>query len=134
MACSWSPDDKTISTSSADCTVKLCVYPFPGSRLPRVDLSLIYPLGDVETRKATQTWSLGSGVSNQQVGNVWSPSGEIVSLSISGDLNVFDARVGDAPARVLKVCLIFIQKFPERRRTSILTISSFDDIIACSCS
>ncbi|KAL6306374.1 WD40 repeat-like protein [Sparassis latifolia] len=80
MACSWSPDSKSLSTSSADCTVKLW---------------------DVETRKATSSWSLGSGVSNQQVGNVWTGGDEIVSLSISGNLNIFDKRVKDKPARVL---------------------------------
>ncbi|KAJ7634661.1 WD40-repeat-containing domain protein [Roridomyces roridus] len=80
MACSWSADSKSFSTSSADCTVKLW---------------------DVETRKATSTWSLGSGVNNQQVGNVWSRETDIVSLSLSGDLNVFDPRVGDKPARIV---------------------------------
>ncbi|KAJ6627956.1 WD40-repeat-containing domain protein [Mycena sp. CBHHK59/15] len=80
MACSWSPDSKSFSTSSADCTVKLW---------------------DVETHKATTTWSLGSGVNNQQIGNVWSRETDIVSLSMSGDLNVFDPRVGDKPARVI---------------------------------
>ncbi|KAJ7461763.1 WD40 repeat-like protein [Mycena galericulata] len=80
MAASWSPNSKSFSTSSADCTVKLW---------------------DVETRKATTTWSLGAGVNNQQVGNVWSRETDIVSLSLSGDLNVFDPRVGDKPARVV---------------------------------
>ncbi|KAJ7247874.1 WD40-repeat-containing domain protein [Mycena haematopus] len=80
MACSWSPDSKFLATSSADCTVKLW---------------------DVETRKATSTWSLGAGVNNQQMGNVWSHETDIVSLSLSGDLNVFDSRVADKPARVV---------------------------------
>ena len=69
----------------------------------------------METRKETQSWLLGSGVANQQVGNVWSAAGDIVSLSISGDLNVFDARVGDAPARVLKVCTFSFVKREELR-------------------
>ncbi|KAF9458991.1 WD40-repeat-containing domain protein [Collybia nuda] len=81
MACTWSPDSKSLATSSADCTVKLW---------------------DVETRKATTTWTLGSGVNHQQVGNVWSGEKDIVSLSISGDLNVFDPRVGDKPTRVYR--------------------------------
>ncbi|KAJ7717627.1 WD40 repeat-like protein [Mycena maculata] len=80
MACTWSPDNKSFATSSADCTVKLW---------------------DVETQKAANTWSLGAGVSNQQVGNVWSRETDIVSLSLSGDLNVFDPRVGDKPARIV---------------------------------
>ncbi|KAJ7204799.1 WD40 repeat-like protein [Mycena pura] len=79
-ACSWSPDSRAFATSSADCTVKLW---------------------DVETHKATTTWSLGSGVNNQQVGNVWTREADIVSLSLSGELNILDARVGDKPPRVI---------------------------------
>ncbi|KAI0690233.1 WD40 repeat-like protein [Cerioporus squamosus] len=80
MACSWSPDSKSLVTSAADCTVKLW---------------------DVETKKAQTTWTLGSGVNHQQVGNTWTAGDSIVSLSMSGDLNIFDKRVGDKPARVL---------------------------------
>lgn len=39
----------------------------------------------------------------QQVGNTWTGGDAIVSLSMSGDLNVFDKRVGDKPASVLHV-------------------------------
>ncbi|OBZ67657.1 putative WD repeat-containing protein C9G1.05 [Grifola frondosa] len=74
------PDSKSLITSSADCTVKLW---------------------DVETKKAVTTWTLGSGVPHQQVGNVWTEGDDIVSLSMSGNLNIFDKRVGDKPARVL---------------------------------
>ncbi len=49
------------------------------------------------------TWTLGSGVHHQQVGNTWTAGDNIVSLSMSGDLNIFDKRVGDKPARVLYV-------------------------------
>lgn len=42
-------------------------------------------------------------MNNQQMGNVWSREADIVSLSLSGDLNVFDHRVGDKPARVVTV-------------------------------
>ncbi|KAL0578997.1 WD40 repeat-like protein [Marasmius crinis-equi] len=80
MACSWSPDSKLFSTSSADGTVKLW---------------------DVETRKAANVWTVGSGVDYQQVGNTWSGESDIVSLSLNGDLNVFDFRTGDKPAKVI---------------------------------
>jgi WD40 repeat protein len=48
--------------------------------------------GDVETRKSTSTFSVGTGVDNQQVGIVYT-EGSIVSLSASGNLNVLDPRV-----------------------------------------
>ncbi|KZT25763.1 WD40 repeat-like protein [Neolentinus lepideus HHB14362 ss-1] len=80
MACSWSPDNKSIATSSLDCTVKLW---------------------DVESRKATTSWLVGSDINHQQVGNVWFAPDNIVSLSMTGDLNVFDPRVGEKPARII---------------------------------
>ncbi|KAF8186885.1 WD40 repeat-like protein [Mycena galopus ATCC 62051] len=96
MACTWSPDSKSLATSSADRTVKLCKL-FPSSFFP-----MAHPIsGDVETHKATTTWTVGSSVNDQQMGNVWSRETDIVSLSLSGDLNVFDSRVGDKPARVV---------------------------------
>lgn len=49
------------------------------------------------------TWSLGSGPTQQQVGTVWSGDSDIVSLSGSGDLNIFDRRTGDKPVTVLQV-------------------------------
>ncbi|KAH9031687.1 WD40 repeat-like protein [Lactarius pseudohatsudake] len=80
-ALSWSPDSKAISTCSADATVKLW---------------------DIETRKATTTYTLGTGLEHQQVGNVWSSQDTIVSLSFSGCLNVFDRRSGEKrPVKVL---------------------------------
>ncbi|KAH7925452.1 WD40 repeat-like protein, partial [Leucogyrophana mollusca] len=81
MACSWSPDNRSLLTSSMDCTVKLW---------------------DVETRKVTTTWTVGKGVNHQQVGNVWSGDSDLVSLSMSGDLNIFDSRSGDKPSRVFQ--------------------------------
>jgi hypothetical protein len=61
-------------------------------------------LGDVETRKPITTYSLGTGLRHQQVGNVWNSPDTIVSLSFSGDLNVFDRRSGEKrPVKVLHV-------------------------------
>ncbi|KAH8101147.1 WD40 repeat-like protein [Cristinia sonorae] len=80
-ASSWSPDSKSLATSSADCTVKLW---------------------DIETKKAVTTWKVGSGVNHQQVGNTWTAGDDIVSLSMSGDLNIFDKRSGERPARILQ--------------------------------
>ncbi len=71
--------------------------------LPPRALTLLGP-GDVETRKATTTHTLGTGLPYQQVGNVWNSPETIVSLSFSGDLNVFDRRVGEKPVKVLHVC------------------------------
>ncbi|TFY62674.1 hypothetical protein EVJ58_g3719 [Rhodofomes roseus] len=58
-------------------------------------------LWDVEARKAVTAWTVGSGVAFQQVGNTWTGGDAIVSVSMSGDLNVFDKRIGDKPASVL---------------------------------
>ncbi|KAF8528739.1 WD40-repeat-containing domain protein [Gautieria morchelliformis] len=76
----WAPDSKSIVTSSADCTVKLW---------------------DVKTRKATTTWTVGSGVEHQQMGNTWTGNGSIVSMSMGGVLNVFDPREGAGPVRMI---------------------------------
>lgn len=81
MSCSWSPDSKSFFTASLDCTVKLW---------------------DIEARKSLRTWTVGSGVPYQQVGSVWSGISDLVSLSMSGDLNIFDPRTGDKPARILQ--------------------------------
>ena len=61
-------------------------------------------LGDIETRKATKTYTLGTGLEHQQVGNVWNAQDTIVSLSFSGCLNLFDRRSGEnKPVKVLHV-------------------------------
>ncbi len=60
-------------------------------------------LGDASTQKAVITWTVGSGLGHQQAGNTWSGQTDLVSLSMSGELNIFDPRIGDKPARVLSV-------------------------------
>ena len=64
-------------------------------------------LGDVETSKLVTSWSLGPGVDNQQVGGTWTEGDEIVSLSISSDLNIFDKRASGKPSRIIQVGYIF---------------------------
>ncbi|KAF8155889.1 WD40-repeat-containing domain protein [Crassisporium funariophilum] len=95
MACSWSPDSKSIFTSSADCTVKLW---------------------DAQTQKAVSSWTVGSGVNHQQMGNTWSGQNDLVSLSMSGDLNIFDPRTADKPARIFSA--------PQKSITAITPTSS----------
>lgn len=62
--------------------------------------------GDVETAKNVITWTLGTAINDQQVGNTWVGAEDIVSLSLSGDLNVFDRRVGDRPSKIINVSLL----------------------------
>ncbi|KAG6876068.1 hypothetical protein C0993_005736, partial [Termitomyces sp. T159_Od127] len=71
---------------------------------------------DVEAQKSVVTWKLGSGVDHQQVGNVWSGERDIVSLSLSGSLNVFDPRNSSAPSRILSA--------PQKAVTSLAPINS----------
>jgi len=99
MACDWSPDSKSVFTSSADCTVKLW---------------------DAQTQKAVATWTVGTGVSHQQIGNTWSGGNDLVSLSMSGALNIFDPRTGDKPTRVFNA--------PQKSITAI-TPSSFNTFL-----
>ncbi|KAG8216716.1 WD40-repeat-containing domain protein [Butyriboletus roseoflavus] len=75
MACSWSSTSDRFATSSMDNTVKLW---------------------DANTQKNVTTWSFDKGVPNQQVGNVWVNTHEIVSLSMSGELGVVDVREGNS--------------------------------------
>lgn len=82
--------------------MKLCTSEAFNVCFPRIDVT--GRPGDVETRKATTTYTLGTGLQHQQVGNVWSSPDTIVSLSFSGDLNVFDRRSGEKPVKVLHVC------------------------------
>ncbi|KAH7100572.1 WD40 repeat-like protein [Auriculariales sp. MPI-PUGE-AT-0066] len=79
-AAAWAPTSSAFATASADGTVKYW---------------------DPATKASTRTITIGSGVSNQQVGAAWTARG-VVSLSMSGDLNLLDDRTpGDKPALVL---------------------------------
>lgn len=70
-----------------------------------------------------QTWSFGKEVESQQVGNVWTPGagGRIVSLSLSGELNVLDEREGGKPAKVL-----YGRKCPHLRLIRARTFTRFN--------
>jgi len=103
MACTWSSDSKSLVTSSADCSVKLW---------------------DVEAQKNVITWSLGASIGNQQVGNVWVEENEIVSLSVDGNLNLFDPRTGDKPIRVLVA--------PQKAITAAVAIGSETFVGGCT--
>ncbi|CAA7264403.1 unnamed protein product [Cyclocybe aegerita] len=99
-ACSWSPDGKSLFTSSADRTVKLW---------------------DAQTQKAVTTWTVGSGVDHQQVGSTWVGETDLVSLSMSGDLNLFDPRTGDNPVRVFSAPQRSINAIAPTSSTTFLT-------------
>ncbi len=64
--------------------------------------------GDIEICESTTTWSLPSAVPNQQVSNTWVSENILVSLSLFGDLNVFDPRSGSGPTRIIQAPQKFI--------------------------
>ncbi|OMJ29758.1 putative WD repeat-containing protein [Smittium culicis] len=82
-AVSWSPDSNHIMTSSADKSVKIW---------------------NIQTKTLERTINISKNTSNgpldMQLGNVWTKNG-LVSLSLSGDLNVLDLN-SDSPISVYK--------------------------------
>lgn len=48
--------------------------------------------GDASTSKSVQTYNVGSDIPSQQNGVVYANANTIVSISLSGVLNVFDTR------------------------------------------
>jgi len=86
-------------TVSADSIVKLCEWIYITAR----NVFSKANSGDVEASKLVTSWSLGPGVDNQQVGGTWIDGDEIVSLSMSSDLNIFDKRVSGKPSRIIQV-------------------------------
>jgi WD40 repeat protein len=71
MACSWSSDSSKIATAGADGVVALW---------------------DARTFKSVQQYTVGSEVADQQNGVVFANPNAIVSVSLSGVLNIFDPR------------------------------------------
>ncbi|WVQ93436.1 hypothetical protein IAU59_000510 [Kwoniella sp. CBS 9459] len=71
MACSWTPDSASIATAGADGIVSIW---------------------DACTLKSTQSWTIGSDIPSQQNGVVFANPNTLVSISLSGVLNVFDTR------------------------------------------
>ena len=71
MACSWSPDSTRIATAGANGVVEIW---------------------DAATMKSAQTYSVGSDVLSQQNGVVYANANLVVSVSLSGVLNLFDTR------------------------------------------
>ncbi|KAJ3172014.1 hypothetical protein HDU88_006826 [Geranomyces variabilis] len=78
---SWSPDSKSLLSSSADMTAKVW---------------------DVAAQKVVRTWEFSKSPSfdDQQVGSLWQAN-TLLTLSLSGDLNYLDNATGGL-ARVVK--------------------------------
>ena len=45
---------------------------------------------DAAMQKQVSSWIVGSGIGDQQVGNAWTATDKLVSLSTNGDLNISD--------------------------------------------
>lgn len=71
MALSWAPDSTKLATAGADGVVAIW---------------------DAAATQTAQTYNIGGDVEDQQNGVVWAGPNTIVSVSLSGDLNVFDTR------------------------------------------
>ncbi|ORY22497.1 WD40-repeat-containing domain protein [Naematelia encephala] len=71
MACSWAPDSSKIASAGADGVVSIW---------------------DASSLKASQTYTVGSDVPSQQNGVVYAGANTVISISLSGTLNVFDTR------------------------------------------
>ncbi|KIR55360.1 WD-repeat protein [Cryptococcus gattii Ru294] len=80
MACSWAPDSSRIATAGADGIVAIW---------------------DSSTLKITQSYNVGSDVAAQQNGVVYANPNTVVSVSLSGTLNVFDIREPTSKWRIL---------------------------------
>lgn len=68
-AISWSSDDSKLVSCSADKTVKVW---------------------DISSGDCVSTTTVGDQLPDQQLGVVWSPSGQIISVSLDGTLNYID--------------------------------------------
>ena len=78
-AISWAGNSKSLLSCSGDKTCKIW---------------------DVEAKKATTTFIMGTAVEDQQLGCLW--SGEfMISVSLSGNINYLDPRSPSKPARVI---------------------------------
>ncbi|WVR03821.1 hypothetical protein IAU60_000817 [Kwoniella sp. DSM 27419] len=71
MACSWAPDSTSIATAGADGVVSIW---------------------EASSLKSTQQWTVGSDIPSQQNGVVFANPNTLVSISLSGTLNIFDIR------------------------------------------
>lgn len=78
-ALSWSGNGKSMLSASGDKTCKLW---------------------DVETRKATTTFTIGDAIEDQQLGCLWSGD-YMISVSLSGFINYLDPRTPDKPVKVV---------------------------------
>ena len=57
-------------------------------------------------QKQISSWIVGTEIGDQQVGNAWTAADQLVSLSMNGDLNIFDKRGStDGPVQMIRVCL-----------------------------
>ena len=86
MAASWARDSNKLATAGADGVVTIW---------------------DAQSGQESQTFNVGSAVEDQQNGIVWANENTIVSVSLSGTLNLFDPREGSkwrklhGPARAI---------------------------------
>lgn len=85
-AISWSSDSSHLMTASADKKVKVWDMTLPNFL-------------DVKEKKC---WTLGKDINDMQVGGVWSSKGPLISVSLSGDINIFNDKDVESVSKVIK--------------------------------
>ena len=108
----FSPDSTKFVTASADKTLKVW------------DASSL-------VNELTLTLSVDPQVGDMQVGVVWLRSGEILSLSLNGNFNIFNLGSPAAPVRIIQDHQVSITAMTLDAATATLYTGSFDGVV-CS--
>lgn len=106
---SWSPDSSKILSASGDKTCKIW---------------------QVASGDLLSEYSMGSQVEDQQVSCLWTPANHLLSLSLSGFINVINPEQSGAPEKVIKGHSSPITRLALTKDSSFLFTSGMDGVIS----